>query len=234
MYLIGALFLVVVALFFSLFVRSARESMRWTIQNYILFLVGAFLLGRLAFLLGVITVQFIPDYWHPLTLFELGARTGGLAIEDFLFMMGIGGIASALPFLFWKPVGGQHKVRFPWFLTSCSLLFTCILVKVFSLSLIYVFLFSLFAGIYIIYRRIDLVSLGVVGMVGTMLIYGVLFSLFLWLYPGYVEETYVFEALSGVVLGSVPIEELFYAGVTGLFLSVVWWYASGARPSSPS
>ena len=147
-------------------------------------------------------------------------------------MFGIGGIASAFPFLFWKPQGGTHHFRFPWLLTSVSLLLACIFVKVFALSLIYVFLFSLCAGIWILIRRVDLVSLGIVGALGTFVVYLLFFSFFLWLFPGYVEETYRFEALSGVVIGLVPLEELFYATVTGLFLSVVWWYSSGARPST--
>ena len=75
MYIIGALFLLVTALGMYSCMRSARESMLWTSVHYFLFLVGAFALGRVLFLWGVISVQFVPDYWHPTTLFNLGALT---------------------------------------------------------------------------------------------------------------------------------------------------------------
>jgi hypothetical protein len=232
MYLIGTLLLCTVGLLFLVLLPRARAPLFWVSMQYMLFLIGAFVIGRLAYLGGLLSVQFVPDYWHPSTLFSFGTLTGGLALEDIFFMGGIAWIAGALPFLFWSPSGHVHHPRFPWLLTSCSLVLACIIVKFCSLSLIYVFLFSLFAGAYICIRRVELVSLGLVGMLGTVLLYGLLFTLFLWLYPGFVEETYVFEALSGRFIGTVPLEELFYAGSTGLFLSVVWWYATGARPSA--
>ena len=89
-YLIGDL--VLVAIFALLFFlrRDLRKIMIYSGSLYLILGIPCFFLLKL--FSSDIARTTTPGYWSPPTLFNLGQRTGGLAIEDVMFMF----FASAL------------------------------------------------------------------------------------------------------------------------------------------
>jgi len=67
-------------------------------------------------LLGLTEPLFVPEYWSPLSLFDLAQRTG-FDIESLIFSFGIGGIAVVLYEYIFKtrhkiiPQSAQHNLR---------------------------------------------------------------------------------------------------------------------------
>ncbi len=53
-----------------------------------------------------------------------------------------------------------------------------------------------------------------------------------WLSPGYVVRVWNLDALSGVLLGPVPLEELAFALSFGMYWSGVYDHYTWRRPSS--
>src|SRR4030095_3474636 len=74
--------------------KDLRKAMIWSGLFYFAVLTAAFIIARLTTIDA--TRDITPGYWAPPTLFDLGRKTGGFAVEDALFMFFAGGIAAAL------------------------------------------------------------------------------------------------------------------------------------------
>jgi hypothetical protein len=84
-----------------------------------------------------------------------------------------------------------------------------------------------------LYCRPDLwVKMAVSGAL-FLLLYFAVFMLFDRAFPGYVTAVWNLKALSGMLVGGVPLEELMFALTFGLYWSSVYehltWRGSGAR-----
>lgn len=91
--------------------RDLRKPMIWSGLFYLLILTVGFFAHSL--ITNDPLRSITPGYWAPKTLFDLGAKTGGYAIEDMLFMFFVGGIASALyEFFFSKRIVMRRSKAF--------------------------------------------------------------------------------------------------------------------------
>jgi hypothetical protein len=195
-------------------------------------------------LLGVTEPVFVPSYWNPFTLLNLARRTG-FDLESLLFSFAIGGIVfAAYDTLFHlAPVESiaaerhnrrhrQHALA----VLSAPLLFG-ILSATTRLNPIYSSALALVAGFFAtLYCRRDLWLKMLVSGGLFFAIYFFVFVLFNVAFPGYVEAVWNLEAISGVRLMGVPLEELMFGFTFGLYWSSVYEHLTwrGQRARTPT
>lgn len=188
-------------------------------------------------LLGLSEPLFVPAYWNPPTLFNLAQETG-FDIESLIFSFAVGGITTAAYELLWKShynkiptEARQHRRhRFHrWALSSAPIVF--ILLYLFtSFNPIYVTIMALFAGALVtFYCRPDLIKKMVSSGIIFLVIYFLFFVVFNVLFPDYTREVWNLNAISGVLVFNIPLEELLFAFSLGLMWSSVFEHVSWLR-----
>jgi len=192
--------------------------------------------------LGLTEPFFVPEYWNPPTLFDLAQRTG-FDLESLVFAFAVGGLAGSLYELLvplgHSPVSDQqrHHPRHRWHrlaLTSPALVFLA-LYPVKALNPIYTVIASmLIGGILTVCCRPDLLA----KMLGGALLFGTFYFLFfltlVGVHPDYVARVWNLEALSGVLVLGVPLEEILFALTLGFLWSgayehLLWFRADPVR-----
>ncbi len=187
-------------------------------------------------LFGFTEPLFVPEYWSPPSLFDLAARTG-FDVESLFFSFAIGGIGSVLYTLIYPvelvPVDPGEKRRHRHRLHRWVLLLPVgvfVLLAAFtSLNHIYCGAIALFmGGVATLYCRPDLISKIWVGGLLFTLLYIVYFGSLLLVYPLYVDLYWNLEALTGIKLWGIPLEELLFAFTFGMYWSGLYehlfWY----------
>lgn len=175
-------------------------------------------------LFGLTEPLFVPAYWNPPSLFNLAQRTG-FDIESLIFCFAIGGVGSVLynaitrrrlaPLPIREVMHPRHRYHraalygplavfpalyfFPW-------------------NPIYPGIAAMAAGaIAAMLCRPDLVRKTLIGG-GLFLAYYVLFMLGLKGFsPGYIERVWNLQALSGLLLYGIPVEELLFGFSFGMY-----------------
>jgi hypothetical protein len=174
---------------------------------------------------GLTEFLFVPEYWHPPSLFDLAIKTG-FDLESLIFSFEIGGIGTALYNLIFK----RRYVEFPNTERSHSrhsvhvyMLFVPVVIFV-ALSLftnlnhIYCGIFAMFlGGLSTLYCRPDLKKKIWIGGLLFMVLYFVYFGSILSFYPDYVEQYWNLENLTHILVLGIPIEELLFAFTFGMF-----------------
>lgn len=182
-------------------------------------------------LTGLMEPIFVPEYWNPPSLFNL-AQTTGFDIESLLFSFGMGGLAVVLYERFFGTNHGiisseeRHRVHrhrlHLWVILSFPLAFV-LLFTFTNLNAIYSTIIALLVGgIFTLYCRPDLKNKMLVSGLIFLGFYFVYFLTLILLYPGYVEKVWNFEAISGILIVGVPLEELMFALAFGFFWSGVY------------
>ena len=181
-------------------------------------------------ILGLSEPFFVPAYWNPPSLFSL-AQTTGFDIESLIFTFSVGGIVSVIyERLFGASydevdsrarMSPHHRLHLLAVLSG-PLLFLALFLFT-TLNPIYSMAIALTgAGIFTWYCRPDLLTKMLVS--GT--IFGVVyFFLFLTLviaYPDYVKVVWNLNAISGVLILGVPLEELLFAFTFGFYWSSIY------------
>ena len=172
---------------------------------------------------------FVPEYWSPPSLFDLAARTG-FDIESLIFCFGIGGLGSVLYNIITRqipvsitdnerrqPIHRHHYIALSTpFITFAPLYFL-------AWNPIYPSIIAMLTGsIANTLCRPDLKRKTWVGGI-LFLTYYTIFLLGLDLTsPGYIERVWNLEALSGVSIAFMPIEELLFAVSFGLYWAGVY------------
>ena len=183
--------------------------------------------------LGLTEPLFVPAYWNPPSLFDL-ARTTGFDIESFIFSFGIGGIGAVLYNVLTGrtdmpvPPAQRHSPRH-------RLHYWALAVPFLSFPLLYLFPWNP------IYPAILAIALGAAATtmcrpdlvrktwLGALLfvVYYLLFLLSLEsTAPGYIERVWNVQALSGVRVLGIPLEELLFAAAFGAYWSSVYEHFS--------
>jgi len=179
---------------------------------------------------GITEPLFVPRYWHPPSLFDLANRTG-FDIESFIFCFAVGGLAVAIYELIFKPhhlaisIKEQHcpRHRFHfWIISTAPIIFIAELLFT-ALNPIYAFIIAgMIGGILTMYCRPDLIS----KMIGSAFIfltfYFVFFLILVNLFPGYVEQVWNLNTISGILILGVPLEELLFAFTFGFYWSSLY------------
>ena len=184
--------------------------------------------------LGLTEPLFVPEYWNPPSLFDLAQRTG-FDIESLIFCFAIGGIATVLYEMI-TPVGHipmghneRHDPRHRFHLlalTSPVLVFVP-LVLVTSWNPIYPGIIAMLTGAMAsLFCRPDLKWKIWVGGGIFLVLYFLFFKLLGVAYPGYVERVWTLQALSGVLLAGIPLEEYLFALTFGMMWSSLYEHIS--------
>lgn len=230
-YLIGSLMVGAIWLFFFFFRRDLRKPILWSSAAYMLFNIVAFAAWRFFASLDASSQLFVPHYWNPDTLFDLGRITGGLAIEDALFMFFIGGIASAVyEFSFGKRIVLKRSYHPHVRALFVGLGAAAIYGLLFNPNPIWpLIVFGFVGALFLWIERRDLVIHSLMGALAFLVVYALAFDVFLAFFPDFITQVYNLDALSGIVLLGLPLEEHLYALSFGLLWAPLYEYAHGER-----
>jgi len=177
--------------------------------------------------LGLTEPLFVPEYWHPPSVFDLAIKTG-FDIESLIFSFAIGGIGTVLYNLVFK----RRHSEIPWtershkrhsfhvyilfapvFIFAALSLFT-------DLNHIYCGIIAMLVGaMATLYCRPDLKGKIWVGGFLFTLLYFLYFGSILLFYPLYVEQYWSLDNLTHILIFGIPIEELLFAFTFGMYWS---------------
>ncbi|NOZ68219.1 MAG: hypothetical protein GXP46_03010 [Deferribacteres bacterium] len=190
---------------------------------------------------GLTEPMFVPEYWSPPSLFDLAVNTG-FDIESLIFSFGIGGLGAVL----YNVLAGQvprpmpdtarhHKRhRFHKLILASPFIIFPVLYFL-PWNPIYPAITGMFTGaVATIWCRPDLKTktwLGGLLFVGFYVFF--LFGLELTA-PGYIERVWNLEALSGISIFNIPLEELLFAFSFGMYWSSVYEHITWKRTTSRS
>lgn len=185
---------------------------------------------------GLTEPLFVPEYWNPPSLFDLAARTG-FDIESLVFTFGVGGVAAVL----YSVLTGRSARHLPahekqrplhrhHYKALASPFVAFPVLYLLPWNPIYPGIVALLIGaVATVACRPDLKTKTWVG--GLLFLgYYVVFLLGLeWSAPGYIERIWNLDALSGVRLLGMPLEELAWAIAFGLYWSGVYEHFTWRR-----
>jgi hypothetical protein len=188
---------------------------------------------------GLTEPLFVPSYWNPPSLFDL-ARTTGFDIESLVFSFGIGGVAAVLYNAITRrrleaihaDHRGEPRHRFHrWALVAPFLAFVPLYLLPWNPIDAAVAAMTLGSAA-AVWCRLDL-SMKILASGGLFLAYYILFLLGLeWSAPGYIARVWNLEALSGIRLGVMPLEELLFAVAFGMYWAGIYEHATWTRSRS--
>jgi hypothetical protein len=194
--------------------------------------------GLATMLFGSTEPLFVPAYWNPPSLFELAQRTG-FDIESLIFSFALGGIGTVLYDTFARgqlvPASQAQRKASRHRLHLAALLLPLVLfVPLYFLpwNPIYPVLICLALGA--LASNLCRPELRRKSLIGGILFFG-LYAVFMlglkWSAPGYIVAVWNLPALSGGLLYGIPVEELLFGFVFGLYWSGVYehvtWSVSG-------
>ena len=185
---------------------------------------------------GLTEPLFVPEYWDPPSLFSLAQRTG-FDIESLVFAFAIGGVAavlySAITRRGTQPMAAHERHR-PLHRHHYKALVSPFI----AFPILYVLPWNpIYPGIVAmtigaaatIACRPDLKTKTWVGGLLFLIYYAVFLLGLEWSAPGYIERVWNLKALSGVLLLGMPIEELLFAAVFGMYWSGVYEHFAWRR-----
>jgi len=178
---------------------------------------------------GLSEPLFVPDYWMPPSLFNLAMNTG-FDIESLIFCFGIGGICA----VFYNLLTGQlpsmittderHQPLHRHHYKALAAPFVAFVPLYFlPWNPIYPSIVAMLIGVIsTILCRPDLKRKSWVGGI-LFHVYYVIFLMGLeWSAPGYIDRVWNIDALSGWMIGYMPVEELLFALFFGMYWSSVY------------
>jgi hypothetical protein len=180
-------------------------------------------------LLGLTEPLFVPEYWNPPSLFELAQRTG-FDFESLVFCFAIGGIGAVLyntlarHTLVPVPTAERHHRRHRFHRLALAAPFLAFLPLYFlPWNPIYPGIAALVVGgVANVLCRPDLAGNTVYGGVLFLILYAIFMLGLEIVAPGYIAQVWNLPALSGVMLGTIPIEELAFGFGFGLYWAGVY------------
>ncbi len=176
-----------------------------------------------------------PGYWAPPTLFDLGQKTGGLAIEDVLFMFFNGGIAAALyEIIFTKKFSRRRGKKLNrWYAILAGVLGAYLVLELTSLNAIYILIsFQFFGALALIWQRRDLLIHSLLGGFLFLVFYFVLFIIFNLLFPSFIDNFYHLQRTSHIWLLGIPLEEYLYGFSFGMLWAPLYEYEFNMKDSA--
>lgn len=227
-YLVGCVILFAIwAIGFALR-KDLRLPMILSGVIYVIVSSSQFFVGRLLYFVLEIGVPLVPNYWNPNTLFDLNRITGGLSIEDALFMFIVAGIGAYLYELIFNRKIGKRKFRRHYSALVIPFFIAFIFQLLFALNEIYPIIVVGVAGAVLIWNeRRDLVKNSILGGATFVILYFLAFLIFNAVFPDYLKDMYILKNTSGIFLIGIPLEELMYAMSFGLFWIPMYEYLFG-------
>ncbi len=188
---------------------------------------------------GLTEPIFVPEYWSPPSLFDLAIKTG-FDIESLLFSFAIGGIGSVLYNIITKQVptrvsiNEQHQALHRHHYKALA-------APVIAFPILYFFPYVDWNPIY------PSIMAMIIGTIANVMcrpdlkrkswIGGLLFLLFYTVFliglefsvPGYIDKVWNTDALSGIAIAFIPIEEILFAITFGMYWSGVYEHYTWRR-----
>lgn len=191
---------------------------------------------------GLTEPLFVPRYWDPPSLFDLAQRTG-FDIESLIFTFGIGGVGAVLMNVIRRrvsvpvpPLEREHRRHrlHRWALAAPVVVFVALLPT--GWNPIYPAILAMLAGAVAgALCRPDLARYHLFGALLFTLYYSVFLAGLEWSAPpGYIARVWNLEALSGVALGFMPLEELLFAASFGAYWVGVYEHFTWRMPGHPA
>lgn len=182
---------------------------------------------------GLTEPLFVPAYWSPPSLFDLARRTG-FDIESLVFSFAIGGIAAVLFGAFTRRSDRPMEPA-EWSSPRHRFHLLALLTPVLVFPLLYVLPWNpiypaiVAMGVGALANTLCRPELGQNAAVGALLFVG---YYALWLIgleltaPGYIEAVWNLDALSGLMIAGMPVEELMFALAFGAYWSGIYEHAN--------
>ncbi|MBI4143854.1 hypothetical protein HY486_01240 [Candidatus Woesearchaeota archaeon] len=180
-------------------------------------------------------LYYIPNYWRPQTLFNLGTKYH-ITIEAFILMFFLGGTAAAIYESITKKrtltKTCNNTCNTPLLTTLAALL---LLIKSFpETNIIYLTIIALLAGgtaAFFIYPNLR----------QHIIIGGLLFAFFYWstltiseIISPWITTTWIMKDLTGIMLGTVPLEEILFGFAFGTLWSPLYEEACASKKNKES
>ncbi len=187
--------------------------------------------------LGLTEPFFVPEYWDPPTLWDLSRKTG-FDLESLLFSFAVGGIVFAAYNVIFgvapsESMAGERmdpRHRYHLLVILSAPVISVILMVLKIINPIYSATIGMTMGFFAtLYCRTDLWLKMVVSGVLFFLFYFIAFALFNMAFPGYVAAVWNLRAISGLLVGGVPLEELLFAFTFGLYWSSTYEHLAWRR-----
>ena len=213
-YMTGALFWFLVWLILVFLWPGQRRAMIWS----------GVLLGGAG---PVSEFWHLQDYWHPVYLFEFKLGSWRFGFEDWLTTMAISGVctgvferrATARGFPPLSPVTWKGMTKLLGYCLGGLLLMWILfsLVKVESIYALLIAITAVAGYLLATHRHLARLAIGLAVLAG--LAYWLFYALFFVpLFPGVFEALWKPQALSGIELRGVPVEEFVWVSATMLFV----------------
>lgn len=193
---------------------------------------------------GLTEPLFVPRYWNPPSLLDLGQRTG-FDLESLIFSFAIGGVGAALYIVVTdqalQPVAAEERAKARHHYHGAALIVPFLTFPVLSLlpwNPIYPAIAAMAAGgAATVACRPDLKWATLIGGALFAGYYATFMALLAWSAPGYIARVWNLPALSGVMVGGVPLEELLFGFAfgtywSGIFEHVTWRGLTRVHPRS--
>ncbi len=191
-------------------------------------------------LLGLTEPLFVPEYWSPPSLFDLALKTG-FDIESLVFSFGIGGLAIVLYDRIFHTKSQKisqierhsplHRFHL-WTIASAPIIFIILLIGT-SLNPLHSAIIAMIVGGFAAwYCRPDLKKKMLVSALIFFGLYFVYFLTLITIYPGYVEQVWNLEAISGILIIGIPLEELVFALSFGFIWSSIYEHLTWRKINS--
>src|SRR3989344_1124122 len=171
----------------------------------------------------------IPDYYNPKELFDLGLKIGG-GIEDILFIFFAGGIITIFYEALYKREPTKSHIK-GHLLSIIGFIISYLIIAVsFNFDIIYNLVISSLVGfIIIIIQRKDLIKHSLKGAVAFTIFYFLFMVFYSVLFPNSVNTYWTLKNISGILVFNVPIEEFLYSISFGLMWAPMYEYVKGIR-----
>ncbi len=174
--------------------------------------------GLKALPFGFGELYFIPDYWNPQTLFNLGANFS-IDIEAFGLMFFLGGLAACFYELVLKRKTKKRFLSRKYLSLVAALGFFMVFIKIVpQWNIVYSSSLSLFVGgmvAFVMYpnmrKRIPLNG------ILFALLYFVSLAIINLIFPSWIPSAWKLDAISNVLVLGVPIEEILFGFAFGTF-----------------
>lgn len=188
--------------------------------------------------LGLSEPLFVPEYWHPPSLFGLAQATG-FDIESVVFSFGVGGVASVLydaltgttarPMSSTERSAPRHRLHRLALVTSVV---SFVPLWLLPWNPIYAASAAMLLGAAAtVACRPDLARKVLLGSTLFLAYYVLFFVALVWSAPGYVDRAWNLEALSGIRVIGIPVEELLFAGSLGACWAGLYEHVHWLRPA---
>jgi hypothetical protein len=189
-----------------------------------------FYIGLLGLIAGpLVQIMHLRDWWNPVFLYN----NFPIKIEDLIFGFAVAGVSAVI----YQSLRSEEERSFKRLIPSSKYEVLVFTVGIFILfGFFYVFgvhsfwtsiLCLITIAIFIIAKRPDLsISMLYSGLL-VMAIAWIFYIVALQINPAWFTQEWYLNNLSGIFVGSIPIEELAWYFFTGLTFSAVWEFVNG-------